>query len=151
MVDHERFLLVGWEARAEALEQRKTWLIAAAALIVTVLAGAALALARLEARRRQKTTEENVHLQSDLEEREKKIRRLVDANIIGIVIWDLQGRILDANDAFLRMVGYSREDLISTSLRWTDLTPPEWVALDEQLRVTELKMTGSLQPFEKEF
>jgi CHASE3 domain sensor protein len=83
MVDHERFLLVSWETRAEALEQRKTWLIAASVVIVTVLAGAALALARLEARRRRKATEENIHLQSDLEEREKKIRRLVDANIIG--------------------------------------------------------------------
>jgi PAS domain S-box-containing protein len=94
---------------------------------------------------------ENARLYRELAEREARIRRLVDANIIGIVIWDLQGRILDANDAFLRMVGYSREDLISTSVRWTDLTPPEWLALDEQLRVPELKMTGSLQPFEKEF
>jgi PAS domain S-box-containing protein len=150
MVDHERFLLVGWETRAEALEQRKTWLIAAAALIVTVLAGAALALARLEARRRRKATEENVHLQSDLEEREKKIRRLVDANIIGIIIWDLEGRILEANDAFLRMVGYDREDLASGRLHWTSLTPPEW--RDRAARtMAELELIGSVQPFEKEY
>src|SRR5262249_27027325 len=45
-------------------------------------------------------------LYRDLTERESRIRRLVDANIIGIIIWDLQGRILEANDAFLRMVGY---------------------------------------------
>src|SRR5262249_55755195 len=44
-------------------------------------------------------------------EREAKIRRLVDANIIGIIIWELGGRILEANDAFLRIVGYDREDL----------------------------------------
>jgi PAS domain S-box-containing protein len=94
---------------------------------------------------------ENARLYRDLAEREARIRRLVDANIIGIIIWDLQGRILEANDAFLRMVGYDREDLVSSSVRWTDLTPPEWRDRDEQQLVPELKMTGSLQPFEKEF
>ena len=49
----------------------------------------------------------------DLAEREARIRRLVDANIIGIVIWTIDGRFIEANDAFLRMVGYDREDLIS--------------------------------------
>src|ERR1700694_1898444 len=54
---------------------------------------------------------ENARLYRDLGEREARIRRLVDANIIGIFIWDLQGRILEANDAFLRMLGYDRENL----------------------------------------
>jgi PAS domain S-box-containing protein len=94
---------------------------------------------------------ENARLYRDLAEREARIRRLVDANIIGIIIWDLQGRILEANDAFLRMVGYDREDLVSSGVRWTDLTPPEWRERDEQQLVPELKMTGSLRPFEKEF
>jgi GAF domain-containing protein len=48
---------------------------------------------------------ENAGLYRDLKEREAKIRRLVDANIIGIVIWDFEGRVIEANDAFLRMVG----------------------------------------------
>ena len=56
---------------------------------------------------------ENSRLYRDLAEREAKIRRLVDANIIGIFIWDFEGRILEANDAFLRMVGYDREDLVA--------------------------------------
>jgi PAS domain S-box-containing protein len=76
---------------------------------------------------------------------------LVDANVIGIVIWDLEGRILEANDAFLRMVGYDRDDLISGRLRWTDLTPPEWLERDRREWVPALKMTGTLQPFEKEY
>jgi PAS domain S-box-containing protein len=75
----------------------------------------------------------------------------VDANIIGIFIWDLEARILEANDAFLHMVGYSREDLIARRVRWTDLTPPESLDRDEQQLVPQLKTTGSLQPFEKEF
>jgi PAS domain S-box-containing protein len=75
----------------------------------------------------------------------------VDANIIGILIWDLQGRILEANDAFLAMVGYDREDLTARDVHWTDMTPPEWRERDEQLWLPELRQTGSLQPFEKEF
>jgi PAS domain S-box-containing protein len=93
---------------------------------------------------------ENARLYRDLEQREAKIRRLVDANIIGIFIWDLEGRTIDANDTFLRMVGYDREDLLSDRVRWTDRTPPEWRGRDAQA-VEEMKMTGSSQPFEKEF
>ena len=91
-----------------------------------------------------------VALHSELEEREAKIRRLVDANIIGIVIWNLEGQTLDANDAFLRMVGYEREDLISGRLRWTDMTPPEWRDRAAQA-LAELKNTGTIRPFEKEY
>jgi PAS domain S-box-containing protein len=85
-----------------------------------------------------------------LRESEAKIRRLVDANIIGIVIWDFDGRIIEANDAFLRMVHYDREDLVAGRLRWTELTPAEWRERDEHA-VTELLSTGTFQPFEKEY
>ena len=86
----------------------------------------------------------------DLAEREAKIRRLVDANIIGIFIWTIDGRFIEANDAFLRMVGYDREDLISDRVHRTDLTPPEWHKHLE-LTLAELKMTGTAQPYEKEY
>jgi PAS domain S-box-containing protein len=86
-----------------------------------------------------------------LRESEAKIRRLVDANIIGIFIWDLAGHIIEANDAFLRIVDYDREDLVSGRIRWTELTPPEWLDHDERRWLPELKVTGSLQPFEKEY
>ncbi|CAB3806964.1 Adaptive-response sensory-kinase SasA [Pararobbsia alpina] len=95
-------------------------------------------------------TLKNARLYRDLAEREARIRRLVDANIVGIFIWDLSGQILEANDAFLRIVGYEREDLVSGRMRWTDLTPPEWLESDNQ-RITEIGMTGTVQPYEKEF
>src|SRR5262244_4326890 len=57
---------------------------------------------------------------------EAKIRRLVDSNIIGIFIWNLDGRIIDGNEAFLRIIGYDRGDLIAGRLNWRELTPPEW-------------------------
>jgi PAS domain S-box-containing protein len=91
---------------------------------------------------------ENARLYSDLREREARIRRLVDANIIGIVIWDFQGRIIETNQAFLDIVGYAREDL--ASLRWTELTPAEWRDVDDQA-FAELKATGTVQPREKEY
>src|ERR1700730_6777456 len=93
---------------------------------------------------------ENARLYSDLGEREARIRRLVDSNIIGIVIWDVQGRIIDANQAFLDIVGYAREDLVSGRLRWTELTPAEWRDADDQA-IAELKAGGTLHPVEKEY
>src|SRR4029077_9940393 len=83
---------------------------------------------------------ENTRLYRDLAEREAKIRRLVDANIMGIFIWNLQGGIIEANEAFLQMVQYSREDLTSGNVRWTDLTPAEWRDRNERA-IVEAKAT----------
>jgi len=93
---------------------------------------------------------ENTRLYSDLQAREAKIRRLVDANVIGITITDLEGQMVEANDAFLAMIGYDRAALISGHLRWTDLTPAEWHDVTHRA-IAELRRTGSFQPYEKEF
>jgi PAS domain S-box-containing protein len=93
---------------------------------------------------------ENSRLYHDLADREAKIRRLVDANIIGIFVADREAGILEANDAFLRIVGYDREDLVSGRMRWTELSPPEWRERD-QLTRAQLHSTGIVQPFEKEY
>ena len=81
---------------------------------------------------------------------EAKIRRLVDANVVGIVMWNLEGAISGANDAFLRIVQYDRDDIASGRVRWTDLTPAAWRDHDERA-VADLKATGVVQPFEKEY
>ena len=148
--DYERFLLVDREKHAAELDQRRTRLTTAAVVIVTVFAAVALALARLEAKRRRKATEENVQLHGYLEERDRKIRRLVNSNIIGIMIWEVSGLIFEANDAFLQMVGYDREDLAAGRLDRTSLTPPEWRDRDART-VVELKLSGTVAPFEKEY
>jgi PAS domain S-box-containing protein len=93
---------------------------------------------------------ENTRLYRDLENREAEIRRLVEANVMGIAMWTLEGAITGANEAFLRMVQYDRQDLASGRLRWTDLTPSEWRDRNEQA-TAELKATGVFQPYEKEF
>ena len=96
------------------------------------------------------TSFEITRLYGDLEEREAKIRRLVEANIIGILIWNIDGQIIDANEAFLRMVGYSRADIATGGMRWTDITPPEWSEVDRDCRA-QLAAAGSFQPRKKEY
>jgi PAS domain S-box-containing protein len=93
---------------------------------------------------------ENTRLYRDLAEREAKVRRLRDSNIIGTFVWEAEGRTLEANDAFLHMVGYDRKDVVSGQVRWTDLAPAEWRERDERV-LAERKSTGKLQPYEKEY
>jgi len=81
---------------------------------------------------------------------EAKVRRLFEANVVGIVMWNLEGAITAANDAFLHMVQYAREDIASGRVRWTDLTPAEWRGRDERA-IADLKASGIFQPFEKEY
>jgi PAS domain S-box-containing protein len=85
-----------------------------------------------------------------LSEREGRIRRLVDANIVGIIIWNIDGQIIEANDEFLRMVGYDRDDIAAGRVNRTDLTPQEWRERDART-VAEMKASGTVQPFEKEY
>src|SRR5262249_57748412 len=81
---------------------------------------------------------------------EAKLRCLVDAISIGIFISGLDGRILEANDAFLRLVEYDRDDLVSGRVSWRDLTPAEYRDADDR-RVAQLKATGTAPPYEKEY
>ena len=92
---------------------------------------------------------ENTLLYGELREREARVRRLVDSNIIGIFI-GRSGCITEANDAFLQIVGYSRDDLLSGRMRWPDMTPPEW-RKEQAEAVAELRATGTVKPFENAF
>lgn len=96
-------------------------------------------------------TNRELQMQVDARTRtEQRIRRLIEANIIGILFWDLDGAITDANDAFLDLVGYTRQDLLAGRLRWTEMTPPEYRAVDATA-VKDLAATGNCRPFEKEY
>ena len=93
---------------------------------------------------------ENTRLYRDLEDREGKIRRLVDSDILGIFIANVEGEIVEANQAFLQMLQYGRQDLVLGRLRWTDLTPAELRERDVRA-LTDARATGAFQPYEKEF
>jgi formate hydrogenlyase transcriptional activator len=93
---------------------------------------------------------------SDRHERDEKLRRSrarqrpipAESTIAGIVSGEFD-RIPEANDAFLDLVGYTRDDLHSGRLHWPDLTPPEYIALDEIAHEEGLRF-GACTPFEKE-
>ncbi|PZM08596.1 AAA family ATPase [Rhizobium tubonense] len=93
---------------------------------------------------------ENTRLYGVLQEREARIQRLFNANIIGIFTWDLDGTITDANDAFLRIVGYQSEDLQSGSMRWPTLMPGEWQS-ENDLVMEQMRASGIATPFEGEY
>jgi PAS domain S-box-containing protein len=79
-----------------------------------------------------------------------KIRCLMDSNIVGIFIWDREGRILESNDAFLRLVGRGRDEFDAGVLRWSDLTPEDWRDADQRL-LAEVKANETVQTRETEF
>ena len=98
----------------------------------------------------QKENSERKRAEAALQERNSRIRRLVESNIIGVFFFDMHGGIGEANDAFLHIVGYDRSDLLSGTMQWTTLTPPAYHALDEQ-KAAELRRTGTCPPYEKEY
>jgi PAS domain S-box-containing protein len=93
---------------------------------------------------------ENTRLYGDLQERETKVRRLVDSNIIGILIGNPDGHVEEANQAFLGIVGYDQADLTAGRLSRTQLTPAEWHDRDARA-LAEMRRIGTVQPFEKEY
>jgi PAS domain S-box-containing protein len=80
---------------------------------------------------------------------EERFRRVIESNIIGVIVVE-NGFITEANDVFLRMVNYSRKELVQRQLRWREMTPPEFDALDAKARI-ELQAVGVFSPYEKEF
>ena len=85
-----------------------------------------------------------------LAETQARAQRIFNAHMTGLLYWDESGAIIDANDAFLHMVGYSREQLASGEINWRLLTPPEHLAKDEAA-LREIRERGSCTPFEKEY
>ncbi|MEH2334826.1 hybrid sensor histidine kinase/response regulator [Nostoc sp.] len=86
-----------------------------------------------------------------LQNSEMRFSRLAESNIIGVILTEIKnGSIIEANDAFLKMVGYTREDLSTNQMKWREMTPPEYLQLSERT-VEELRTTGVCKPFEKEY
>jgi PAS domain S-box-containing protein len=98
----------------------------------------------------QRENEMRQQAETTLREQDSRIRRLVDANIIGVFFWDVDGGISDANDAFLSLVGYVREEMLSGAVRWLEMTPPEHREADARA-IKELFEVGRCTPYEKEF
>ncbi|MEH2352770.1 sensor histidine kinase [Nostoc sp.] len=123
------------------------------------------------------------HLQTSLQKlqvSEARFKKLVESNIIGVIVTNMDGAMpaagyayAEANDAFLRMVGYSQEDLLAGQIRWRDMIPPEYIETNNSAMPTvvtellvlsavevcrsagyayaELTTKGVCQPFENEY
>jgi PAS domain S-box-containing protein len=81
---------------------------------------------------------------------EARFRRLAESGVVGISVVARDGPVLEANDAFLEMVKYSREELNAGAINWAELTPPEWrqASLDA---LAQLEQKGSARPWHKEY
>ncbi len=117
----------------------------------------------LEQKVKERTAElgqTNLQLQQELDRRkrteqalresESRFRRLSESNMIGIMFWDLKGRITEANDAFLDMLGYTRADLDAGKIHWDQVTRPDNLSLDDGA-FAEMSKTGACTPFKRQF
>ena len=89
------------------------------------------------------------HALDDLLVSETRFKRLAESGIIGIAVADVLGHTFEANDAYLSMCGYSREDFVAGKMQWSALTPPEWRETDERA-IAQLQSKGVAQAFEEE-
>jgi PAS domain S-box-containing protein len=85
-----------------------------------------------------------------LERQELRLRRVIDSNVIGIAFADFEGRLISANDAFLQLIGYGREDLEAGVIQRASISAPEYADRTERA-LAEVRRTGKCAPYEKEY
>ncbi|MFN6530200.1 PAS domain S-box protein [Nostoc sp. ChiSLP03a] len=86
-----------------------------------------------------------------LRESEARFRRLFESNLIGVAFWNVHGFVIDANDAFLQLAGYTRDEFaILGRINWKELTPVEYQDLDDRAFL-EVQTTGVSKIYEKEY
>jgi PAS domain S-box-containing protein len=93
---------------------------------------------------------EKKRTQDALRRSESSLSCLYEANLVGIGVSDDRGNWLDANDELLRLTGFTREELQAGQMRWMDLTPAEYLHLDER-GIAEARQRGACTPYEKEY
>jgi PAS domain S-box-containing protein len=98
----------------------------------------------------EQRTREQLEAQEALRASEARLRTLVESSIIGVFFWDLDGAVLDTNDAFLGIIGYDRDDLRAGRLNWAQLTPPQDADADRKAG-EDLRKTGRCQAYEKHY
>jgi PAS domain S-box-containing protein len=79
-----------------------------------------------------------------------RFESLAESGMLGVLICDYAGNVVEANDGFLETFGYSRDDLVSGRVQWLAMTPPEWRHLDDSA-IEQLRMCGKTRPWEKEY
>lgn len=121
-----------------------------AAFFFVLLLAAVAGVSLLWYRRDLASAERAIRAGEELRHAHERLERMVDANIVGVVIADFHGRILEANDYYLTMLGVSRESFERGEVDWRAMTPPEWQAADDRA-LQELRDTGTCAAYEKEY
>ncbi|MFW9261940.1 PAS domain S-box protein [Nostoc sp. CALU 546] len=94
---------------------------------------------------------EHKRAEKSLRESEARFRRLFESNLIGVAFWNVHGFVIDANDAFLQLAGYTRDEFATLGrINWRELTPVEYQDLDDRA-LLEVQTTGVSRIFEKEY
>ncbi|MCC5641484.1 PAS domain S-box protein [Nostoc sp. CHAB 5824] len=116
-------------------------------LVVFILAATLISSLNESRRTAQRKAETNL---KSLRESEARFGHLTESNIIGVIVADLNGLIVEANGAFLQLLNYTSEDLRSGRIRWGEITPREYIEVSERA-IEELRISGSCKPFEQEY
>jgi PAS domain S-box-containing protein len=81
---------------------------------------------------------------------EQRLQRVLETDAVGVLFFDQGGSVIQANDVFLNMTGYTREQIERCELSWRKMTPPEWVEISEA-QMERFAQTGRIGPYEKEY
>jgi PAS domain S-box-containing protein len=93
---------------------------------------------------------EHLRAEAQAQQSNRLLGALQDANVLGVLVASEDGRVLEANDAYLDIIGYSRGDLESGRISWRTLTAPQWAARDKEA-LEQVQRTGACRPYEKEY
>ena len=114
--------------------------------LATVIAHAATVIIS-----RHQQLAERERVEQALRETNERLKKVLEIETVGVMFWDLTtGCLVDANDTFLRMMGYSRAEVKSRSLTWEKLTPPEYHEIS-RAEVAKFMTSGRVGPYEKEY
>jgi PAS domain S-box-containing protein len=80
----------------------------------------------------------------------ERLQRMMNIAVVGVIIFDRSGTLIDANDAFLRMTGYTREDVVRKSMTWRTIIPPEYIETSDR-PLGAFAEIGQIAPYEREF
>jgi PAS domain S-box-containing protein len=81
---------------------------------------------------------------------DQRLRRVLETDAVGVIFFDYSGTVVDANQVFINMTGYSRAEINARAVTWRTMTPSEWVTASEE-QMEKLAQTGRIGPYEKEY
>jgi PAS domain S-box-containing protein len=79
----------------------------------------------------------------------ERLEKAIDS-VVGIIFFDASGTVIDSNEVFRQITGYTSEEIKSGKLHWRTMTPPEWIAESER-QMEQFALTGRIGPYEKEY